>query len=177
MSHPPRWLVPLAWLLQCALVSTQVARASADSILVFNEIHYNPADGSADSEWIEFHNLNGVDVDVSGWRLRGGADFDFPEGTVGLGYYFLGSGIDDALALKASIPDHKRLDFLKNELFEKGDKSKASILIGRDKPWWNLDDMKERVDRKMQLPKGKYVECALGKENGKWTVYVSWMST
>jgi hypothetical protein len=42
-----RCLVLLAWLLQCALVSTQVARASADSILVFNEIHYNPADGSA----------------------------------------------------------------------------------------------------------------------------------
>ena len=102
---------------------------------------------------------------------------DFPEGSVGLGYYFLGSGIDDALALKASIPDDERLDFLKNELFEKGDKSKASIQIGRDKPWWNLDELKERVDRKMDLPKGKYVECALGKENGKWTVYVSWMST
>ena len=102
---------------------------------------------------------------------------DFPEGTVGLGYYFLGSEIDDALALKASIPTDTRLDFLKNELFEKGDKSKCSIQIGRDKPWWNLDELKERADWKMSLPKGKYVECALGKENGKWTVYVSWMST
>jgi hypothetical protein len=102
---------------------------------------------------------------------------DFPEGSGGLGYYFLGSGIDDALALKASIPDDKRLDFLKNELFEKGDKSKASIQIGRDKPWWKLDKLKEREDRKMALPKGKYVECTLGKENGEWTVYVSWMST
>ena len=102
---------------------------------------------------------------------------DFPEGSVGLGYCFLGSGIDDALALKASIPDDERLDFLKNEIFEKGDKSKCSIQIGRDKPWWHLDDMKARADRKMQLPKGKYLECALGKENGKWTVYVSWMST
>jgi hypothetical protein len=101
----------------------------------------------------------------------------FPEGTVGLGYYFLGSGIDDALALKASIPDDTRLDFLKNELFEKGDKSKASIQIGRSQPWWNLDELKEREDRKMALPKGKYVECTLGKENGEWTVYVSWMST
>ena len=102
---------------------------------------------------------------------------DFPEGTIGLGYYFLGSGIDDALALKVSIPEDKREPFLKNELFEKGDKSKASVQIGRDRSWWKLDDMKEREDRKMDLPKGKYVECTLGKENGKWTVYVSWMST
>ena len=92
----------------------------------------------------------------------------FPEGTVGLGYYFQGSGIDPALALKASITEDERLDFLKNEIFEKGDKSKASIQIGRDRSWWNLDELKERVDRKMDLPKGKYVECALGKENGKW---------
>jgi hypothetical protein len=82
-------LVLLAWLLIGGLVSPQIAVASADSILIFNEIHYNPADGSADSEWIEFHNLNGVDVDVSGWRLRGGADFDFPEGTVVEGHGFL----------------------------------------------------------------------------------------
>jgi len=102
---------------------------------------------------------------------------DFPEGTVGLGYYFLGSGIDPALALKASIPDGERLDFLKNGIFIKGDKSKSSIQIGRDRAWWKLDELKERMDRKMDLPKGKFVECALGKENGKWTVYVSWMST
>ena len=101
----------------------------------------------------------------------------FPEGTVGLGYYFQGSGIDDALALKASVPDGERLDFLKNKIFEKGDKSKCSIQIGRDRAWWKLDELKERVDRKMDLPKGRFVECALGKENGKWTVYLSWMST
>ena len=122
--------------------------------------------------------LNGADVtDKELTEVTRRTGIEFPEGTVGLGYYFLGSGIDDALALKTSIPTDTRLDFLKNELFEKGDKSKASIQIGRDKPWWNLDDMKERVDRKMALPKGKYVECTLGKENGKWTVYVSWMST
>ena len=30
---------------------------------------------------------------------------------------------------------------------------------------------------RIDFPKGKFVECALGKENGKWTVYLSWMST
>ncbi len=102
---------------------------------------------------------------------------EFPKGTVGLEYFFLGSGIDDALALKASISENERLNFIKNEMFEKGDKTKASIQIGRDKPCWKLDELKERVDRKMDLPVGKYVECALGKENGKWTVYLSWTST
>ena len=51
---------------------------------------------------------------------------DFPEGAIGLGYLFLGSGIDDALALKATIPDDKRLDFLKNEIFTKGDTNKKT---------------------------------------------------
>ena len=101
----------------------------------------------------------------------------FPEGAIGLGYLFLSSGIDDALALKAWIPDDERLDFLKNEIFEKGDKSKCSLQIGRDRAGWKLDELKERVDRKMDLPKGRFVECALGKENGKWIVYLSWMST
>ena len=102
---------------------------------------------------------------------------DFPEGAIGLGYLFLGSGIDDALALKATIPDDKRLDFLKNEIFTKGDTNKCSLQIGRDRAWWKLDELKERVDRKMDLPEGRFVECALGEENGKWTVYLSWMST
>ena len=46
------------------------ASGAADSILVFNEVHYNPADDLSESEWIEFHNLNGVNVDISGWKLR-----------------------------------------------------------------------------------------------------------
>ena len=127
----------------------------------------------------------GKDIDLSGAEVTDKelaevthrTGIEFPEGTVGLGYYFLGSGIDPALALKASIPDDERLNFLKNEIFEKGNKSKCSIQIGRDRAWWKLDELKERVDRKMNLPKGRFVECALGKENGKWTVYLSWMST
>ncbi|MFP4069972.1 MAG: lamin tail domain-containing protein [Opitutales bacterium] len=53
----------------------------ADSVLVFNEVQYHPAD-SADTEWVELRNLNGVDVDISGWRLDGGIEFTFPEATV-----------------------------------------------------------------------------------------------
>ena len=116
-----------------------------------------------------------TDKELAEVTLRTG--IKFPEGTVGLGYYFQGSGIDDALTLKASIPDGERLDVLKNEIFEKGDKSKCSIQIGRDRAWWKLDQLKERVDRKMDLSKGRFVACALWKENGKWTFHLSWTST
>jgi len=101
----------------------------------------------------------------------------FPEGTVGLGYFFLGSGIDDALALKVSIPEEKKFDFMKNDLFQTGDKSKPSIQIGKGQPWWELKDLKEREDLTKSLPQGKYVECSLGKEEGRWVAYISWMST
>ena len=58
------------------------AAVAFDSVVTFNEVHYNPAGTGEDGEWIELHNLNGVDVDVSGWRLSGGVDFTFPAGTV-----------------------------------------------------------------------------------------------
>lgn len=54
----------------------------ADSVVVFNEIQYQPAPGSGDVEWIEFRNLMSVDVEVSGWRVEGGVEFVFPPGTI-----------------------------------------------------------------------------------------------
>ena len=73
---------------------------AADSVLVFNEIHYHPADEINDTEWIELHNLHGVDVDISGWQLRGGVEFDFAEGTVVPGHGFV---------VIAANPGHPRL--------------------------------------------------------------------
>ena len=60
-----------------------------DSTLVFNEIMYHSADDQNGLEWIEFHNQLAVDLDVSRWRLAGGADFIFPEGTTAPGGGFL----------------------------------------------------------------------------------------
>ena len=60
-----------------ALVLTAFA---ADSTVVFNEIQYNPSVGQ--QEFIELRNLNGVDVDISGWRIDGGVDYTFPAATV-----------------------------------------------------------------------------------------------
>ncbi len=65
--------------------------ASPDSVVVINEIHYHPSGETEEGEWIEFHNQNGVNVDISGWELSGGITYTFPEGSVipGNGYWVL----------------------------------------------------------------------------------------
>ena len=42
---------------------------------------YHPTDDDARGEWIELRNLLSVDMDLSGWSLRDGVEFDFPTGT------------------------------------------------------------------------------------------------
>ncbi|MFT5187613.1 MAG: hypothetical protein ACI957_000628 [Verrucomicrobiales bacterium] len=65
--------------------------ASPDNLVV-SEIMYNPSDPTAaeeaaeftdkdDFEFIEFLNIGSTQVSLSGARLRGDADFNFPEGT------------------------------------------------------------------------------------------------
>jgi Lamin Tail Domain len=57
-----------------------LARGVGDSVVVVNEIHYNPTDPAL--EFVELHNQLSVNVDMSGWRFDGGITFGFPEGTV-----------------------------------------------------------------------------------------------
>jgi len=54
----------------------------ADSTVVFNEVHYHPADREPFYEWVELHNQMAVSMDLSGWRLAGGITYLFPRGTV-----------------------------------------------------------------------------------------------
>ncbi|MDB6156142.1 MAG: exported protein of unknown function, partial [Chthoniobacteraceae bacterium] len=53
----------------------------AGGIVTFNEIHYHPP-AAGTPEWVELYNQNSVRVDMSGWRIKGGIAFTFPEGTV-----------------------------------------------------------------------------------------------
>jgi hypothetical protein len=60
--------------------------------MVLSEINYNPADPTAgalavdpelgrdDLEYVEFYNPTRDAVDLTGWQIRGAADFDFPAG-------------------------------------------------------------------------------------------------
>ncbi|MBI1840619.1 MAG: lamin tail domain-containing protein, partial [Verrucomicrobia bacterium] len=80
-------------LLACALGVSQ--SVSADSIVVFNEVMFHPTGNEALGEWLELHNQNAVDVDISGWSLTDGVDFVFPEGTIikGRGYLVVASDV------------------------------------------------------------------------------------
>ena len=104
-------------------------------------------------------------------------EIQFPIGTTGLGYVFFGSVIDDSLAIKVLIPNEKKSDFLKNDLFQSGEKNKPSVQIGSNQSWWNLKELKDRKDRTKSLSKGRYVECSFGKAEEKWIAYISWWST
>lgn len=48
---------------------------------VISEICYHPPVGSAQPPFVELANVSGAPIDLNGWRLRGGVEYDFPPGT------------------------------------------------------------------------------------------------
>jgi hypothetical protein len=56
------------------------ARIARD--VVINEILYHSISGSEDDEFVELHNKGKEPATLSGYRLRGAVQFDFPQGTV-----------------------------------------------------------------------------------------------
>ncbi|NIP97246.1 MAG: hypothetical protein GWO24_28970, partial [Akkermansiaceae bacterium] len=59
-----------------------MVQVAADSVVVFNELHYNPEGSTEDGEWIELYNQMGINVDLSGWRLDNGVEYTFPRRTI-----------------------------------------------------------------------------------------------
>jgi len=78
MNISPSFLcrAALASLLPLLADSARALEAAA----VISEIHYNGA-APGDPEWIELTNRLSIDVDLSGWKLAGGANYTFPAGT------------------------------------------------------------------------------------------------
>ncbi len=78
-------------LLVAVLLATCIGVSSvrADSVVVFNEIMYHPQTNESTLEWLELYNQMGVDVELSGWSIKGGIDYQFPEGTVIAGRSYL----------------------------------------------------------------------------------------
>lgn len=66
----------LLWSLTVALI------AAPDSVVTFNEVNYHPADDGGGPEWVELHNQMSIRVNLGGWTIRGGIDYQFPEGTL-----------------------------------------------------------------------------------------------
>ncbi len=73
------------------LAGTGAIQGEVDSVVVFNEVHYHPADPEEALEFVELFNQNSVDVDLSGWSLDGAGTFVFPSGSkiAGRGYLVL----------------------------------------------------------------------------------------
>ncbi len=57
------------------------ARLVLDSTVVFNEVMYHPPDENL-TEWVELYNQHSVDMDLTSWRITGGIEYSFPQGTV-----------------------------------------------------------------------------------------------
>ncbi len=49
--------------------------------VILHEIMFEPADGSTSGEFVELFNRGSTTVPLAGWRLAGGVDFTFPEGS------------------------------------------------------------------------------------------------
>ena len=49
---------------------------------VINEFHYKPADSTSLEEFIEIHNPEATQIDLTGWTLQDAVTFSFPSGTV-----------------------------------------------------------------------------------------------
>ena len=57
--------------------------------LIINEVMYHPRSERDEEEFIEVLNRGIEPVDLAGWRLSGGIDFDFPELTLGTGEFLV----------------------------------------------------------------------------------------
>lgn len=53
----------------------------ARGAVVINEVFYRPPDDIPKLQWIELHNPDREDADLSGWKLTGGVTFTFAPGT------------------------------------------------------------------------------------------------
>ncbi|MBK8000334.1 MAG: lamin tail domain-containing protein [Verrucomicrobia bacterium] len=71
--------------------------------IVINEIMFDPISGDADDEYVELFNRGTNLVNLSGWRLRDGVSFDFPDGTtIAPGAYLVVAR--NAARLRANYP-------------------------------------------------------------------------
>jgi hypothetical protein len=69
-------------------------RSAIASDIVLSEVHYHPESPSGaalaiapnlqadDLEFVELYNASAQSVELTGWRIRGGIDFDFPPGVL-----------------------------------------------------------------------------------------------
>jgi len=63
------------------LIVAGIGSAAAQDVVI-NEIHYDPDIKTELVEFIELHNTETVDVDLSGWHFAGGISYEFDAGSI-----------------------------------------------------------------------------------------------
>jgi len=92
---------PIQYSLGLCSIAAALSLHARDAVVVFNEVNYHPPGGGSALEWVELHNQMSVDVDLGGWQLGGGINFEFPGGTIiDAGGYLVIAG--DPAALQAA---------------------------------------------------------------------------
>jgi hypothetical protein len=128
------------------LVLMLTASARADSVIVFNEIHYHPDTSESAREYIELHNQMSVDVDLSGWAITGGVNYVIPSGTriPGRGYVVVAgnpAGVQTAYGTYGTLgvlgPWTGRLSNSGEDLHlrDNNDREMDEIVYGTDGKW------------------------------------------
>nr|MBC8470099.1 lamin tail domain-containing protein [Planctomycetota bacterium] len=87
----------------CLCIILLASGATADSVVVFNEVMYHPQTGD-NVEWVELYNQMGIDIDISGWSLQGGVEYTFPPDTIiGAGDYMVVASAPELLLNQAPL--------------------------------------------------------------------------
>src|SRR5258706_1559326 len=89
LTHNQIRCAKLTLLLLLLTLNSQPSTLLADTVVVFNEIMYHPATNEANMEWVELHNQEAVDVDLSGWSITGGINYSFASNPIVRGRGFL----------------------------------------------------------------------------------------
>ncbi len=125
-----RRLLPLL----AAAALAQHARASADAVVVFNELQYNPAGLSEAGEYVELFNQQGIKVDISGWRIDG-LGYTFPAGTIMNPGTYLVVAKTPTAGQFGPFTGNMGNDGQRLRLINQSDRMMDEISYGDDYPW------------------------------------------
>ena len=128
--HPQKALIP-----HCVIL---LATGALHAAPVINEIHYNNDLNYIANEFIELHNPGPEAVALTGWKLAGGIDFNFPENSI------LEAG---AYVVVAKNPATLRSEFLSPTVDLRVLGPYAGGLSGEGETIDLIDNSGERIDR------------------------------
>lgn len=110
-------------------------------------------------------------------RLATTTHLTFPAGSVGVNYFFMGSGIDDALVAEIVIPSTELAGFLDQERLKSGDVTTTPSTLGNGHSWWTPATLTDATHITCELPNAQSLTVSAGKSGTRTVVFVAWFST